>query len=199
MSSTKTLLAFGLVAVGVLTCAVLVDPPKNERSASSAQAQPVAKAVPRQRTGADTLVDIVQQARSQYDGARNDMAKGAARPARKQAICSFLQSFTITDWVGTIQELSTNGDGKGILAISLGSDVSVKTWNNALSDIGDRTLIDPNSTLFQTLTSMKVGQTVHFSGNFFRSDSDCIRETSMTMHGSITEPEFLFRFTSVTD
>jgi hypothetical protein len=45
--------------------------------------------------------------------------------------------------------------------------------------------------------NLQNGQTVRFSGQFFRDDTDCIRETSLTMSGSMREPEFLFRFSDI--
>jgi hypothetical protein len=44
---------------------------------------------------------------------------------------------------------------------------------------------------------MKEGDEVVFSGTFFASDVDCVEEHSMGLQGSMSEPEFIFRFTSV--
>jgi hypothetical protein len=73
----------------------------------------------------------------------------------------------------------------------------VQTWNNALSDIEDDTLIDPKSALFAKASALSVGQEVTFSGAFRPYTTDCIREGSLTLSGSITEPEFIFRFSDV--
>src|SRR3954447_3015699 len=50
-----------------------------------------------------------------------------------------------------------------------------------LSDISDQTLIDPGSALFAKISTLKVGQKVVFSGTFTRSETDCIKETSLTL------------------
>jgi hypothetical protein len=84
-----------------------------------------------------------------------------------------------------------------ILAISIGEKVEVQTWNNSVSDVVDHTLIEPGTLLHSTLAAMAVGQLVRFSGSFFPSEIGCIRETSMTLGGSMDEPEFLMRFRTV--
>jgi hypothetical protein len=143
------------------------------------------------------FITTLKYTRQQYNAGANDMAKGAIRPARKTALCNFLVGLEATNWVGKIAKLSTNNDGRGVLAISIGDDMQVKTWNNALSDIGDHTLIDPSSNLYRRALNLQTGQIVSFSGHFFRNDTDCIQETSLSMSGSMQEPEFLFQFSDV--
>ena len=144
-----------------------------------------------------SLIAAVEAARQQYASGANEMAKGAARPARAQAICNVLHGRSVNGWIGRVAELTTNGEGKGVLSIEIGPEVSTKTWNNSLSDIGDHTLIEPSSALFNTATRLRVGQLVTFGGTLFADKTDCVRESSMTLAGSIREPEFIFRFQSV--
>jgi hypothetical protein len=108
-----------------------------------------------------------------------------------------MPSPSIEKWTGTVETLSSNGDGFGVLSIKIDGDVSVKTWNNSISDVGDHTLIDPNSSVFRKATSLKVGQKVVFSGAFIPSATDCFREGSMTLGGSLRSPEFIFRFSDI--
>ncbi len=125
------------------------------------------------------------------------MAKGASRPARARAICSALPSHKVNGWVGRVSSLSTNGDGKGVLSVEVGPDMYVTTWNNDLSDIGDHTLIDPSSNLFQIASGLKEGQFVRFSGKLFASPTDCVEESSLSLSGSIDSPDFIFAFQSI--
>jgi hypothetical protein len=143
------------------------------------------------------LMTAVEDARRQYASAPNDMAKGASRPVRAQAICRVLRNRSVNNWVGVVENLSTNGDGKGVLEIQIGPKTSVKTWNNSLSDIGSRTLIEPSSSLFATASQLRIGQLVRFSGTLIQDDTDCVREASMSLSGSINDPEFIIRFQSV--
>ncbi len=139
----------------------------------------------------------VAAARVSFRAAANELAAGGVRSSRQQAICRVLQDKSASGWVGTISQLSSNGDGKGVLSIEVAPDVHVSTWNNALSDIGSQTLIDPGSSLFKDLASMKRGDVVRFSGRFGSSDVDCVREHSVTLAGSMTDPSFIMRFSSV--
>jgi hypothetical protein len=125
------------------------------------------------------------------------MARGATRPARAREICAAVPSGSAIIWAGQVKTLSSNNEGRGVLAVSVSDDITLQTWNNALSDIGDKTLIDPHSSLFAKASKLSVGQFIVFSGAFIRDPSDCFRETSMTVQGGMTAPEFIFRFVAI--
>ncbi|PXZ04470.1 hypothetical protein [Gilliamella apicola] len=72
------------------------------------------------------------------------------------------------DWVGTIKKIDSNSDGYGVLKIEIARKVYVKTLNNTLSDIFHKTLLKPNTPLFDKVANMKKGQKVKFSGNLFK-------------------------------
>jgi hypothetical protein len=93
--------------------------------------------------------------------------------------------------------LGTNSEGKAHITIRLNNNLSIGTWNNALSDIGDNTLISMDSELYKTLSSMKTRQKIRFSGTFVRSDTDYFREKSLTIRGAMKTPDFLMQFSSV--
>lgn len=143
------------------------------------------------------FITTIEAARARYAAGANDMAKGAARPARARDLCASMRTLSIANWIGTVHTLSTNGDGRGVLAIALAKDLLVKTWNNSFSNVSDKTLIEPNSSLFARAVTLRPGQRVMFAGHFVRSDTDCFRESSMTMDGSLRSPEFIFRFVDV--
>lgn len=145
-----------------------------------------------------TIASIVASYAEQYSNAPNEMIAGGTRPARAQALCRDLpRSLAVNRWIGRISTLSSNEQGKGVLVLRVSNNMSLGTWNNALSDIQDHTLIQPNSGLFDTASSMKVGDLVWFSGSFVPSANDCIEEQSLTMSGGMTDPTFTFRFTSL--
>ena len=143
--------------------------------------------------------NAIVTARTAYDNAANDLAKGGQRPKRGKEICKAVQTLKVTDWVGTIDDLTTNSEGRGVLSVELGNEIWLKTWNNAFSDMGSNTLIDPESDLFLSLSEMSEGQEVVFSGSFLKdhSDGDCFEEQSMTIDGSMSEPEFIFVFSDI--
>jgi Sel1 repeat len=144
------------------------------------------------------LIAAVERARAAYAAGANDMAKGGARPARAKEICAVLKNDNRIDhWVGNVETLSSNSDGLGVLSIQIAKGISIKTWNNAISDVVDKTLIDPDATVFKQAVALKIGQRVTFGGSFIPSPPDCIREGSLTLEGSLTKPEFIFRFSNI--
>jgi hypothetical protein len=146
-----------------------------------------------------SLLQIVDHYHTAYDAAANDMAKGVLRPVRAAALCSLFRSFDVEGWRGTVATLSATSDGKGVLAIQLPGSVTVSTTNNGLSDSVSelKTLIPVGSAVQMQAMALHVGQQVQFSGTFARSDDDCLEETSFTVNGAMTSPEFLFRFSDV--
>lgn len=167
------------------------SPSQDSPSAQDSPFDRVRANMPREQT---SVIAAVDAARQQYAAGSNDMAKGAARPARARAVCAALPNRVANGWIGGVDSLSTNGEGKGVLKLEIDRDIHVKTWNNSLSDIADKTLIDPSSNLFATASKLQEGQLVRFSGNFFDSQTDCIRDSSLSLSGSIRNPEFIFSF-----
>jgi hypothetical protein len=167
--------------------------PASSSVASSRPPEPTSNAELESR-----LIQTVQEGRARYASGTTEVQQGAARPMRAQAICKVLPSSkSVINWIGTVRRLSTNTDGKGILVIEIAPDIDILTWNNALSDIFDNTLIDSRTAVFNTMLTLQPGQKVRFNGSFLPSDVDCVKESSVTMHGSIRHPEFLFHFLSV--
>ncbi len=144
------------------------------------------------------FLTIVVNAQVKAKEASNDMQKGAAKSERDQGICSIIKVLQIDQWVGKITKIDANSDGKGVVSIEIAKDVYLKTWNNAISDFSNQTLIEPGSTLFNLVSNLKRGAMVKFSGQFFDGISgECIQESSLTLDGKIIEPEFIFKFSSI--
>jgi hypothetical protein len=165
-----------------------------EEIAAAAEAQ---AALLRPPTQERQFIEAIRNAQSQYKAGSNDLQKGAARPTRARLICSAMPEPRASDWIGTIADLSTNGDGDGVLSIKIAESAHLKTYNNSVSDYATGTLIKANSSIYRDLLKLKIGETVRFSGTFFAGGIDCFQEQSMTLQGSITDPEFLFRFSRV--
>lgn len=144
------------------------------------------------------FVEAIQRATADARNAANDMAKGGVRAARAEQVCQALNgSDRVHGWVGEVKKIDSNSDGKGVFSVSLGRNVTLTTWNNAFSDIGSGTLIEPGTELFNTISSMSRGDLVKFSGRFFANDVDCVNEQSMTLDGSMRSPEYTLRFEAV--
>ncbi len=155
------------------------------------------KAAPKMPADQDALVQINQMVRVKWKEAGNDLQRGALRPWRSKATCLNIKTTAAKNWVGTLETLSTNNDGKGVVSIKIGDDIAVKTWNNSLSDIASDTLIDPSSSLYQQIATLNEGDTVIFSGRFFQSDVDCLQEGSVTLSGSLSDPEYIMKFEDI--
>jgi hypothetical protein len=154
-----------------------------------------ARGVPQQQLD---FLKIIEDARQAYASGQNDMQKGAARPNRARALCNLLRTRRVEGWVGTVTQLTTNNEGKGVISLDVGRGIVVMTANNAFSDIGLNTMLDPNGSLFQIASTLNKGDDVRFSGEFISGDTDCIMEVSLTMSGSIRSPWFIFRFRGLT-
>lgn len=144
------------------------------------------------------FIGVVTEYVSGFKAAKNELQQSAMRDQRKEGILSTLGGYSVSSWVGTINQLETNTEGKAILSVRISPDIEIKTWNNALSDMASNTLIEKGTPVFSSLFNLSSGQRVKFSGSFFPSETDFIEETSMTIDGSMRDPEFLFRFKSVT-
>jgi uncharacterized protein YdeI (BOF family) len=143
------------------------------------------------------LIEASKTAMDKAKNADNDMQRGSALRERSKTICKGMTNFSIKDWVGTITKIDSNSDGYGVLEIEIAKNVYVKTWNNALSDSFHKTLLTPDTPLFDKVANMKKGQKVKFSGKFFKERETCIYESSLSLYGKLTEPEYIFRFSDV--
>ncbi len=187
-------LAFALFMVIVVNEA---PPPPSPQSATS---EATSVAMPNSE---QTFIGIVEGFERAYDSAAtsgaNELQMSNLRAQRAAKIGSSMTSAEAQDWIGTLDELGTNGEGKAYVSIKLeGSDkIKVKTWNNAVSDIEGGTLIPMDTQMYSVLSRLSTGQTVAFSGSFLPSGQDGFRETSLTESGSMTDPDFLMLFSSI--
>ncbi|WP_147330347.1 MULTISPECIES: lysozyme inhibitor LprI family protein [unclassified Duganella] len=144
------------------------------------------------------FIDAVGRAQAAQSNAQNDMQRGGIKADRDAAICKLLASGTIQGWTGRVSKVDANSDGKGVFAVEIAPNIILKTWNNDLSDISDRTLMEPGSQVFKAASRMQTNASVRISGNFFAgSENDCIKEGSLTLRGKLKDPEFIFRFDTV--
>lgn len=146
------------------------------------------------------MLRIVAVAQKEASSVENDMQLGGVKSRRDKELCQALASMNARNWIGKINSIDSNSDGKGVLEIEIAPHTLVKTWNNAVSDLGSDTLIEPSAPIFEVASRMKRGQKVLFSGHFFHGGTeDCIREASLTLRGKVEEPEFIFAFGDIGD
>ena len=143
----------------------------------------------------EQLSTVIKPFIEQYRSAPNELKKSALRTDRAKALSDALKSMEFDGWVGTVERMSTTTQGKAHLEIKLHkSPVSLKNWNNELSDIRGNTLIPQGSDLFRAVSELAKGDRVKVSGRFLQADKDYIMEGSPTERGAMTEPEFIVLF-----
>ena len=176
-------------------------PPSPTANTADTGHEPIASAsAPQAQLPADevSLLKLLESAKLRSAQATNDMEKGGIKHDREKRICGLLKSRQVNGWIGTVDVLDSDRDGKGDLSVKIADDVTVMTWNNSLSDIGDHTRIDPGTPVFAAASGLQKGQTIEFSGHFLEGlEGDCIREASLTLEGQLTKPDFIFKFDSV--
>ncbi len=190
----------GIVLLSLFIIGLINAPDKNERSNSNKPVAKVsAKAQPEIVMPADEIkfISTVEKYVNGFREAKNELQQSALRDQRKNEIAKTIGGRAVSSWVGKINQLKTNTEGKAILSIQISPDIEIKTWNNVLSDINANTLINKGSSLYSSLFELSRGQKVQFSGSFFSSKTDYVKETSVTIQGSMRNPEFLFKFKSV--
>jgi hypothetical protein len=145
------------------------------------------------------FIATIARFHSAYSDASTEFKQGVVYRNRGSELAKvFANGYDISNWTGTIYKLSSNGDGFGIIEVTLSGDAWLTTWNNSLSDIEDHTLISPNSTLYSKLGDLKEGDEVTFSGRFIStSDADFLKNTDLSMNSKMTQPEFLFVFSAI--
>ena len=144
------------------------------------------------------FVSQVETSRTKIENAATDLQESAALRERDTALRNILGgSMQAQQWVGVITDVGANGEGKAYVEIEIADGVRVTTWNNALSDAGDNTLIDPGTTIFNNLLSMEKGTKVVFDATFFRGNDTALRGTNMTETFYGVDPKFLVRFSEV--
>lgn len=144
------------------------------------------------------FVAVIENYAEQFRKASNELQESTLRDQRRVAMMDALNSErVIKGWKGTLQKLETNTEGKAIISVRLSPTIKLVTWNNALSDMADQTMIEKGTAPYTALANMSVGDAVEFSGSFLSSGQDGVRETSLTIRGAMTAPDFLFRFSDI--
>jgi hypothetical protein len=192
----------GIVLVALFVIGLINAPDQPKEANSSSNAAKASAENPKQvkiaiPSDQEQFINTIENYVNGFRTAKNELQQSALRDQRKNELAKLMHGRSVSSWVGTISQLETNTEGKAILSIRVSPDIEIKTWNNALSDINSNTLITKGTELYSSLFNLSRGQKVQFSGSFFSSETDYIEETSMTIQGSMRNPEFLFKFKSV--
>jgi len=147
------------------------------------------------------FVEAVESFYTPYAEAPNDLQKSSLRTQRRNKLAEILPELQVRGWVGVIDSDGTTSEGKAYVTIRLGGgkNVKVMTWNNALSDVSASTLIGQDNPVYSALSHLKQGDSVKFDGTFLLDpvSRDYCWEASLTEEGSMTDPDFLMRFSEI--
>ena len=143
------------------------------------------------------FVETVASYQKIFRDAENELQQSSARVKRRQALADLGMGMHIDGWIGSIKRMTTTSDGDAAIIVSLGSNIDLHTWSNAISDMRTGTLIPHGTELYEILSRMERGKKIKFSGTFLTSNEDYYYETSVTIEGSMSKPEFLFKFTAI--
>ncbi len=143
------------------------------------------------------FIAIIEDGRKKIGDSKTDLQKASALRDRDKALCAILSSYSATDWIGEIEEIGANGEGKAHVSITIADDIKVKTWNNAFSDLFDDTLIPESSPVFAQVLPLEDGNKIKFSAKFLRGRDTCLKQGNLTDFYYGREPEFIVQITNV--
>ena len=129
----------------------------------------------------DAFTTLIATYHRDYKNAFNGISAGGDLPPAEQTRCAilFTNGLDVSGWTGTVYKISSNGDGYGILEVTLSEDAWLETMNNSFSDSDVHTLITPNSPLYAVLGTLKEGDKVTFSGTFFSTSDEYPQTTDL--------------------
>jgi predicted RNA-binding Zn-ribbon protein involved in translation (DUF1610 family) len=137
-----------------------------------------------------------------YGSGKNEIQQSATFNECNQARRSFLRrgNLAFTDWEGKIQNIQTNqgGDRAELTIVSNLASFKITYQTESLYSIFESTLLTKGSKVYNQIASLRVGQSVKFSGKFLTDDARGIKEQSLTERGSVESPEFIIVFYDVT-
>jgi hypothetical protein len=157
---------------------------------SSKESKPTA--TPAMPTTQAQLVSVVAQYQDLYNKAvsdANDVQQNVLADARSKRLCGMNTS--AKDWVGEVYQVST-----GFSRQNEGASLTVKIGNHK-NTFWLKTRIKASDPLFSGLSSLNRGDKIQFSGEMLLNDKGCFIEFRFTQSGSMTDPEFAFRFTKI--
>jgi len=147
------------------------------------------------------FVTLVEDSMEAYENAENSIQEGRAREERAEKLCSyFADGFEVHDWQGEVDAIHSNMTGDAGIELLIAKNLTIKTASSSLTfnSATQKTLIEKESPLFETVASLSEGDTVRFSGAFLKGgDKDCLMEVSVTQAGGMSMPEFMFRVTEL--
>lgn len=193
---------FGLIAAGIVVGIFLPSQEPTQTAITPA----TGRITPSPAVGNPLQMEFEKARASfyrRYEAADNEIKKSAVFIEANKTTGEFVQKagFIAERWTGKLTDLSTDQGGEHawikVESKTNGTDVVYMTWNNALSDLDDKTSIQKGTDLYRKLADLKEGDKVVFTARFLSDPRKGARESSMTELGSVSEPNFIMRFIDI--
>ena len=137
------------------------------------------------------LIEIFAKARKQYDSGHAGVKSKDVRVGLQIQVIEFMEAGQDTkDWVGTVKTRGTSPEGDAWITIEIADGITVSTWQTHFFDQNQGTLIPNYSPLFERAHSLRIGQSVVFSGKIIESVTSNDEEM-------IVRPQLIARFTAL--
>lgn len=173
------------------------EPKEAPAEASEKPAPAPAVEVPAEQ---QAMSDAVATGRTSAETAETDLQRANVLNVRSDAMCESVPDGVVDEWIGTVVTVDANGEGKAVVVVSIEEDIEIGTWNNALSDSGDRTLIEQGTDLYDSALELAPGDTVRFSGTLksgSESNDRCYYTSNLTEVMSIDSPDYILNFSDL--
>ncbi|MGH7286035.1 MAG: DUF4190 domain-containing protein, partial [Polyangiaceae bacterium] len=109
------------------------------------EVDPLATLQPSEKAFCGVIADYSRQYDDAKSSGANQLKLSKLRTQRKQAMLQAVNA-SVSGWTGKIDDLKTNSEGKASVVVKLPCEGgTIKTWNNALSDSMDGTLVPQSS------------------------------------------------------
>jgi len=194
-------IAIGVVSLAVIAAIFGKSDDDSSSSKSSTAKSSTAKSSITIPPNQQKFIDVVESFEQPYrDAGDNQLKQSRERKNRKKKIKETLKKLSFNNWIAKVDNIATTGDGDGYISLDLyKSDFQISTSNNALSDYccDGGTLIKDGTKVYDQMIELKDGDLVSVSGSFFQADDDYIHEQSVTIDGSMTDPEFTIKISSI--
>jgi hypothetical protein len=148
------------------------------------------------------FVAVVEDARTAWINAPNDLARIDMRAARAQKLCAVLPGLTASHWRAVVQSITPNtlpdfaGKATARIILLLPPDITLSTPASPLFN-NSAAMVEAGSPLYAIAATLRPGTVVRFSAIFPANGTDCIDEESFTPNGSMTAPQFKMQLLSL--
>ena len=133
---------------------------------------------------------------TEYVMASNDLQRSSIRTKRQKEIERQLGERRVENWVAEVVSMRTNSDRNAIITLKVDHDFVGLEKPGGFSVIirNSSFPVKHDSPVYEKMSRLQVGGRFTFSGQFIACKEDYIKEDSLTEFGSMSEPEFDFRF-----